>query len=66
MAIDRSSSSRARGRHPNFPDAHYVALICTPAMHFARCSVMSSIFTVVGGLIIISRGRSSMLALTLS
>ena len=66
VEIVRSSTSRARGRHLNFPDAHFVALICTPAMHFASFSVMSSIFPVVGGLIIMSRGRSSILALTLS
>ena len=38
----------------------------TPAMLFAVFSVMASIFSVVGGLTIMSRGRSSMLALTLS
>ena len=66
VTILRSSSSRTRGRHPNFPAAHSVALMRTPAMLFASCSVMASIFSVVGGPTIMSRGRSSMLALTLS
>ena len=66
VAIFRLSSSRASGRHPNLPAAHCVALMCNPAMLFASCSVMASIFSVVGGPTIMSRGLSSMLALTLS
>ena len=52
MAIIRSLSSRARGANPNFTDDHFFALMRTPAMHFASCLVLSSIFPVVGGLII--------------
>ena len=66
MAILRSSSLRARGRHLNFPADQSVALMRTPAMIFANFSVMASIFSVVGGPAIIARGRSAMLALTMS
>ena len=66
VAILRWSSLRARDRQPNFPAAHSVALMRTPAMLFASCSVMASIFFVVGGPTIMTRGQSSMLALTLS
>ena len=66
VEILRSSSSRARGRHPNFPADQSVSLMRTPSMLFAIYSVMASIFSVVGGPTIMSSGRSSMLALTLS
>ena len=66
MEILRSSSLRARGRHPNFPASQSIALMRTLAMLFVSCSVMESIFSVVGGSTIMSRGRSSMLDLTLS
>ena len=66
VAILRSSSSRARGRHPNLPAAYSVALMRTPAILVASCSVMESVFSVFGGPTIMSREQSSMLALTLS
>ena len=54
------------GEAPEFPASQYVALMRLPAMLFASCSVMAFIFSVVGGPTIMSRGRSSMLALKLS
>ena len=44
VAVLRSLSSKARGRHPNLLAAQSVALMRTPAMLFAGCSVMASIF----------------------
>ena len=42
-----------------------VVLMRTPAMLFAGSSVMAFNFSAVGGLTIMSRGRSYMLALTI-
>ena len=54
------------GEAPKLPDAHFVAFTRTPTILFASCSVKKFIFSVLGGLIIVSRGRSSMLSLPLS